>query len=153
MYYVAFNDHKNKESLLLDCFGDKYNALFYLEDFVVRYIESKHGYDQSRMKIYREPSSVKSMTWNSMPYGYVNTRNINESVTKQTIYKKSKGNGLVYSPDIIEKIFSIDIIYTEYHPQYEITYVQQDSEQKHTFSTVVLPALLNKFALKSSLII
>jgi hypothetical protein len=143
-YHVVLNDYIKKESTLLKCFNEKYNALDYLENYTKTFIESKHGSDENRFRIHIEPSSINSNSWSHYAFGYHVCRNIRESVHKQVIYEKILLPGLLYSSYEIKKIFSIDMIIAKSNiiQPSEIN-TDCDIDIKDYYITEVLPELLN----------
>ena len=105
-YLVLFNI--DKVTKVLNEFSDKYNCLFFIENYVNSYLMSKQGDIDINKNIYQEPSYLRSLSWNKIPLGYVIMRNMN-CIDGFTVFRKSLDVGILYNSTIINKIFTIQM--------------------------------------------
>lgn len=143
VYTVIIEDYKNKTTKLVECeyHVNKNNSLEIMKKYIDNYIDSKEGvYDRY---IYRKPSSLKSRTYNHIPYGYVVLRKNEGNLDKFYVHLKEKDDGYLYNSYKIIPVFSIQIMEFEMDNVFEYNLNLGDEfEYKDKFN-MVLDELIN----------
>lgn len=143
-YSVYVQDYIQQNTYESEKFNTKNNALEYLEDFVIKYIFSKEGVNYEKVKHYREPSHLKSSTWNNYPFGYLICYST-EVLDRLVIYKKEYDRFLLINSSKVTKIFSIQIASKKLEKDNEFSnFCIIDEEYFNHFTEKVIPELLSK---------
>ena len=110
MYAIYINDYKIHDSKIIKIFKSKLEGLQYMENLVEDFIKLKNGEINNQTNIFYEPSSMKSRSWLSKPYGFFKTRKPSDSFYKISVWNKIEEPGYLYNSYKIDKIFTIDLI-------------------------------------------
>ncbi len=115
MYSINVTTPHSLKSLTIGVESTLFAAMENLENYVWSYLTLKGGEESANAMLQQEPSSNLSRRWNSFPQGYFKTRNTKTSLHKQTIWKKIIKRGFLWNTYEIERIFDIDIVYSNWN--------------------------------------
>lgn len=107
MKYLSLINEGNDMRVLSET-TDKYNCLFYIENYIQEFLIEKQGNIDQNNIVFNEPSHDHSLSWRKLPFGYIVTRN-KYNINAFTIYFKSHINGILFDSYDIKKIFVIQM--------------------------------------------
>ena len=103
-YGILHHDYKNKSSIIIEWFTDKYNAIEKMQEYAYKFIYQNEGYKS--IKIFDEGSHQR-------PFGYFIERNANKNINSLKIKFKKWKKGYVYGNAKFKNICLFSLVFTK----------------------------------------